>query len=117
MRDILDQVERWRESGERVAIATVIQTWGSAPRQAGSAMALTASGKIAGSVSGGCVESAVYEEAQDAIASGRPRLVTYGISDADAIAVGLTCVRSMAAPYMANVNLCVSKLRRFMLRT
>jgi len=61
MRDILDEIERWRGAGERVAVATVIQTWGSAPRPAGSAMALTAGRKLAGSVSGGCVEAEVVE--------------------------------------------------------
>lgn len=91
MRDILDQVERWRDSGERVAIATVIQTWGSAPRQAGSAMALTAGGKIAGSVSGGCVETAVVESGLRSLSTGRPELLRFGVTDETAWSVGLAC--------------------------
>ncbi|HXM79270.1 MAG TPA: XdhC family protein, partial [Thermoanaerobaculia bacterium] len=91
MRDILDEVERWRQSGERVAIATVIQTWGSAPRQAGSAMALTASGKIAGSVSGGCVESAVVESGLRSLSTGQPERLRFGVTDETAWSVGLAC--------------------------
>ncbi|MGH7708336.1 MAG: XdhC family protein [Vulcanimicrobiaceae bacterium] len=91
MTDILETVERWRAEGQRVALATVVATEHSAPRDPGSAMAVNERGEVAGSVSGGCVEGAVYTEAQDAIATGRPRLVTYGISDETAISVGLTC--------------------------
>ena len=91
MIDVLDAIDAWRREGQRVAIATVVETEKSAPREPGAALAVNERGDVAGSVSGGCVESAVYQEAQDAIASGRPRLVTYGISDADAISVGLTC--------------------------
>ena len=91
MRDILDEVERWRESGERIAIATVIQTWGSAPRPAGSAMAVTASGKMTGSVSGGCVEGAVVESALHCISTGRPQRLRFGVSDETAWSVGLAC--------------------------
>jgi xanthine/CO dehydrogenase XdhC/CoxF family maturation factor len=91
MTDILETVQRWRSEGQRVALATVVGVERSAPRDPGAALAVNERGDIAGSVSGGCVESAVYEEAQDALRSGRPRLVTYGISDADAISVGLTC--------------------------
>ncbi len=91
MRDILDEVERWRQSGERVAIATVIQTWGSAPRPAGSAMALTAGGKIAGSVSGGCVEAAVVESGLRCLSTGRPERLHFGASDETAWSVGLAC--------------------------
>jgi xanthine dehydrogenase accessory factor len=91
MRDILDEVERWRESGERVALATVIQTWGSAPRPAGSAMALTAGGKIAGSVSGGCVETAVVESGLRCLSTGRPERLRFGVSDDTAWSVGLAC--------------------------
>ena len=91
MIDVLDTVERWRREGQRVAVATVVGVEQSAPRDPGAMLAVNERGDVAGSVSGGCVESAVYEEGQDAIASGRPRLVTYGISDADAISVGLTC--------------------------
>jgi xanthine dehydrogenase accessory factor len=91
MIEILDAIERWRREGQRVAVATVVGVEQSAPRDPGAMLAVNERGDVAGSVSGGCVESAVYEEGQDAIATGRPRLVTYGISDADAISVGLTC--------------------------
>jgi xanthine dehydrogenase accessory factor len=91
MIDVLSTIERWRDDGQRVAVATVVGVENSAPRDPGAMLAVNERGDVTGSVSGGCVESAVYEEAQDVIASGRPRLVTYGISDADAIAVGLTC--------------------------
>jgi xanthine dehydrogenase accessory factor len=91
MLDVLDTVERWRSGGQRVALATVVGVEKSAPRDAGATMAVNERGEVAGSVSGGCVEAAVYEEAQDAIAGGRARLVTYGISDAQAIEHGLTC--------------------------
>jgi xanthine/CO dehydrogenase XdhC/CoxF family maturation factor len=89
--DVLDTIERWRAEGQRVAVATVVGVENSAPRDPGATLAVNERGDVAGSVSGGCVESAVYEEAQDAIVTGRPRLITYGISDADAISVGLTC--------------------------
>ncbi len=91
MTEILETVERWRSEGQRVALATVIGVERSAPRDPGAVLAVCERGQVAGSVSGGCVEGAVYEEAQDAIVTGRPRLVTYGISDEDAIQVGLTC--------------------------
>jgi len=91
MVDVLEQIETWRSEGQRVAVATVVGVEKSAPRDPGAVLAVNERGDVAGSVSGGCVESAVYDEAQDAIATGRPRLVSYGISDADAISVGLTC--------------------------
>lgn len=91
MKDVLETIERWRDEGQRVAVATVVEVEQSAPRDPGATLAVNERGDVAGSVSGGCVEAAVYAEAQDAIASGRPRLVTYGISDEDAISVGLTC--------------------------
>ena len=89
--EVLDALERWRAEGRRAALATVVAVERSAPRGPGAAMAVGEHGEVAGSVSGGCVESAVYEEAQDAIATGRTRVVTYGISDDDAFAHGLTC--------------------------
>jgi xanthine dehydrogenase accessory factor len=89
--DVLEAIERWRADGRRVAIATVVAVEASAPRDPGAVLAVSDDGAVAGSVSGGCVEAAVYEEAQDAIAGGRARLVTYGISDEAAISVGLTC--------------------------
>jgi xanthine dehydrogenase accessory factor len=91
MIDLLDTIEGWRAGGQRVALATVVGVERSAPRDPGAMLAVNDRGEIAGSVSGGCVEGAVYEEARDAIATGRARLVTYGISDDDAISVGLTC--------------------------
>jgi xanthine dehydrogenase accessory factor len=91
MNDILDTVERWRGDGQRVALATLVGVEKSAPRDPGAALAVSEAGEVAGSISGGCVESALFEEAQDTIATGRPRLVTYGISDAEAAEHGLTC--------------------------
>ncbi len=91
MRDILKDVDQWIEAGEPVALATVIHTWGSAPRRAGAKMALTKSGKIAGSVSGGCVESAVFEAGVQALKSGQPQLLKFGVADETAWQVGLAC--------------------------
>ena len=95
MRDILSEVEGWRAAGERVAIATVVRTWGSAPRQSGAKLAITESGKLAGSVSGGCVEGAVAEAALEALADGRPRLLHFGVADEAAWEVGLACGGSL----------------------
>jgi xanthine dehydrogenase accessory factor len=81
----------WHLAGRGAALATVIETWGSAPRPVGSLLAISGTGEIAGSVSGGCVEGAVVAEAQSALADGRPRLLTYGVSDETAFAVGLAC--------------------------
>ena len=91
MRDVLAEVDGAVRSGAPIAVATVIRTWSSAPRQPGAAMAVTAAGEAIGSVSGGCVEGAVYEVATEVLATGAPQVVTYGVSDDDAIAVGLTC--------------------------
>jgi xanthine dehydrogenase accessory factor len=91
MIDVLDTIEHWRREGQRVALATVVDVEQSAPRDPGATMAVNERGEAAGSVSGGCVEAAVYEEAQDAITSGRARVITYGISDEQAIEHGLTC--------------------------
>lgn len=91
MREILKEIERLRNDGKAVALATVVKTAGSVPRPQGSAMAMTADGDIAGSVSGGCLEAAVYEEAMDVLATGTPKLVHYGISDEMAWNVGLSC--------------------------
>ncbi len=91
MRDVLPQVKQWKSEGQAVALATVVGVDRSAPRQPGAAMAVSAEGQVAGSVSGGCVEGAVYELAQEVLASGEPRLITYGISDEQAFSVGLTC--------------------------
>ena len=91
MRDILTDIDRWRKEGETIAVATVIKTWGSAPRAVGSKMALTASGKIAGSVSGGCVEGAVAHAAEEVLRTGTPQLLRFGVTDETAWEVGLAC--------------------------
>jgi xanthine dehydrogenase accessory factor len=91
MKEIIDEVERWRESGEKVVVATVVATRRSAPRPVGTSLAISESGKMCGSVSGGCVESDVYEQAREVLAGGDARLVTYGISDDQAWSVGLPC--------------------------
>ncbi|GGM64223.1 xanthine dehydrogenase accessory factor [Thermopolyspora flexuosa] len=90
MRDVLSQITRWWEAGETFGLATVVNTFRSAPRQPGAAMAVLGDEAV-GSVSGGCVEGAVYELAQQVAASGEPVLQRYGVSDDDAFAVGLTC--------------------------
>lgn len=91
MRDILPQIREWLARGERVALATVIRTWGSSPRPVGAHMAINAAGEIAGSVSGGCVEGAVAEAGLEALQSGRPRLLHFGVADETAWSVGLSC--------------------------
>jgi xanthine dehydrogenase accessory factor len=92
MNEILDHIERWRAAGERVAIARVVGLDGSGPRDPGAAMAVSESGEVAGSVSGGCVEGAVLTEALAVLAGEHPRgVVTFGYSDDEAFAVGLTC--------------------------
>ncbi|WP_371779363.1 XdhC family protein [Streptosporangium subroseum] len=90
MRDVLMQIARWWETGERFGLATVVDTFRSAPRPPGASMAVLGE-EAEGSVSGGCVEGAVYELAQDVLASGTPVLQRYGVSDDDAFSVGLTC--------------------------
>jgi LAO/AO transport system kinase len=89
--DVLDQASRWRSEGKGVALATVVSTWGSSPRPAGSHLAVDENGAMVGSVSGGCIEGAVVLEAQAAIKDGKPRLLEFGVSDDDAWAVGLAC--------------------------
>jgi xanthine dehydrogenase accessory factor len=91
VRDILEPISKWWDAGETFGLATVVRTFRSAPREPGAAMAVSASGEAVGSVSGGCVEGAVYELAGEVRATGQPVLQTYGISDNDAFAVGLTC--------------------------
>ncbi len=90
MRDVLSQIVRWWEAGERFGLATVVGTFRSAPRPPGASMAVLADEAV-GSVSGGCVEGAVYELAQQVVAEGTPMLQRYGVSDDDAFSVGLTC--------------------------
>ncbi|MBT9382475.1 XdhC family protein [Pseudooceanicola sp. CBS1P-1] len=89
--DIPEQALDWYRAGRGAALATVVETWGSAPRRVGSQLAISGDGAMAGSVSGGCVEGAVVLEAQEAIADGKPRMLEYGVSDGDAFAVGLAC--------------------------
>ena len=91
MKEILPEVEAWREQGEQVVVATVVATRRSAPRPVGASLAVSESGAMCGSVSGGCVESDVYENAREVLASGEPKLLTYGISDDQAWEVGLPC--------------------------
>ena len=91
MKEILPEVERWLESGADAVVATVVATRRSAPRPIGSSFAISSSGAICGSVSGGCVESDVYEKAQEVLETGEPQLVSYGISDDQAWSVGLPC--------------------------
>jgi xanthine/CO dehydrogenase XdhC/CoxF family maturation factor len=91
MKDLLPEIEAWRQSGDKVAIATVVKVEGSAPRPVGATMAVSSGGDLAGSVSGGCVETAVFEEAQEVLKSGTPKLIRYGITDEMAWDVGLAC--------------------------
>ncbi|MQA92472.1 MAG: XdhC family protein, partial [Gemmatimonas sp.] len=91
MRDVLPQIDRWMSDGKKVALATVVRVERSAPRGPGAVMALSEDGDVVGSVSGGCVEPAVYEEAMEVIKNGEPKNLTYGISDDQAFEVGLTC--------------------------
>ena len=89
--DILSEAEAWRRAGRGVALATVVETWGSAPRPAGSHLAVDEAGNFLGSVSGGCVESAIITEAMDVIADGKPRLLEFDVADETAWRVGLSC--------------------------
>ena len=92
MRDILDDITRWQSGGHRVALARVVGTDGSSPRDPGAAMAVNDAGDVAGSVSGGCVEGAVVREALRVLAGERDRgVISFGYSDDEAFAVGLTC--------------------------
>ncbi len=91
MKDVLPDIERWRARGDNVAVATVVKVYGSAPRPLGAKLAVSSSGEMVGSVSGGCVEGAVYDEAMEAMKTGQAKLLTYGISDELAFDVGLAC--------------------------
>ena len=101
---VLDSAADWLDAGEPVALATVVQTWGSSPRPVGSQMAIAGDGRFEGSVSGGCVEGAVVEAGREAMADGKPRLLTFGVSDGEAWDVGLACggtVRIFVEPVTA----------------
>jgi xanthine dehydrogenase accessory factor len=91
VREILPEIEAWQQQGERVVVATVVATRRSAPRPVGSSLAISESGKLCGSVSGGCVETDVYEASRDVLATGEPKLLSYGITDDEAWSVGLPC--------------------------
>lgn len=96
MFDILDTVDKWLTEGKQIALGTVVETWGSSPRQAGAKIAITSEMAMIGSVSGGCVETAVVQEALDSLGDGKPRLLHYGISDDTAWSVGLACGGKMS---------------------
>ena len=89
--DILKAAEDWRKSGRDVALATVVETWGSAPRPVGSNLIIDSEGNFLGSVSGGCVEGAVVTEALDVLESGKPKMLEFGVADETAWQVGLSC--------------------------
>lgn len=89
--EILDEAEAWRRAGRGVALGTVVETWGSAPRPTGSHLVVDQEGNFLGSVSGGCVEGAVISEAADVIADGKPRMLEFGVADETAWQVGLSC--------------------------
>jgi xanthine dehydrogenase accessory factor len=92
VKEVLDDIERWRQAGKRVAVARVVNIEGSGPRDPGAAMAVSEDAEVAGSVSGGCVEGAVVTEALQVLDSGSAgRMVSFGYSDDEAFAVGLTC--------------------------
>ena len=89
--DVLSTASSWRSRGKKVALATVVTTWGSSPRPEGSQLAVDDSGAFVGSVSGGCIEGAVVKEALAAMKDGKPRLLDFGVSDEQAWEVGLAC--------------------------
>ena len=89
--DILRKAQEWRDAGSKVAIATVIETWGSAPRPVGSHLVVDADGLFLGSVSGGCIEAEVVSEALEIIETGRPRLLEFGVAEETAWHAGLSC--------------------------
>jgi xanthine dehydrogenase accessory factor len=91
MREVLSELIEWTKAGEEIALATVVETWGSSPRPLGSKMVVTRSGKMAGSVSNGCIEGAVFEEAQKVLKSGQSRIAAFGVADEVAFEVGLAC--------------------------
>jgi xanthine/CO dehydrogenase XdhC/CoxF family maturation factor len=91
MKDVIPTIEQWRARGERVAVATVVKTLGSAPRGIGAKMVVSSGGSMAGSVSGGCIEGAVFDACQEALKTGQASLLHFGVADDDAWDVGLAC--------------------------
>ena len=91
MKELLADIDQWQAEGKRIALATVAQVYGSAPRPLGAKLAVSEDGAMVGSVSGGCVESAAVQEAIEVLSTGKPRLVSYGIADETAWEVGLAC--------------------------
>ncbi len=91
MKEVLEDVQRWRSRGDKIAIATVVATRRSAPRPVGSKLAISERGEMAGSVSGGCVEGDVFIQAEQVLETGEPKLLTYGIADEEGWNVGLPC--------------------------
>jgi xanthine dehydrogenase accessory factor len=91
VREVLSELTEWTKAGEEIALATVVETWGSSPRPLGSKMVVTRSGKMAGSVSNGCIEGAVFDEAQKVLKSGEPKVAAFGVADDVAFEVGLAC--------------------------
>ena len=91
MKEILEDIDRWKKAEKKIALARVVKVEGSGPRDPGATMAVNEDGEVAGSVSGGCVEGAVVTEALDILSSGERKVVTFGYSDDEAFAVGLTC--------------------------
>ncbi|MDR6293071.1 MULTISPECIES: XdhC family protein [Inquilinus] len=89
--DVLAQAATWAAEGRKVALATVVSTWGSSPRPAGSQLVIDGDGRMQGSVSGGCIEGAVVREALEVMDEGKPRLLDFGVSDEQAWEVGLAC--------------------------
>lgn len=114
MDQIPEQALEWHQQGKGAALATVVETWGSAPRRVGAMLAVSGEGDLAGSVSGGCVEGAVVTEAFDALESGQSTILTYGVSDDDAFAVGLACggtIRILLQPVGSENGLPVDTLQ------
>jgi xanthine dehydrogenase accessory factor len=91
MRELRAKIREWHQGGHAVVLATVVRTWGSAPRPIGAKLAIADDGEMVGSVSGGCVEAAVIDEAREVLASGRPKLLKFGVTADEAWAVGLSC--------------------------
>jgi xanthine/CO dehydrogenase XdhC/CoxF family maturation factor len=91
VQEILSEIKRWQEAGESVVVATVVANRRTAPRPVGSSLAISESGKLCGSVSGGCVEGDVFEQAREVFETGEPKLLSYGITDEQAWGVGLPC--------------------------